>query len=127
MAHPTPYNAWSSWSRSLRWSPRPLTRADWMVDIARAGRHSSILHQTESAAVGVGDGCDQPAATNVARRLLHSGACGAHLGQLRLDVRHVPVGDRRGHPLPSSAWDQPDVLAGGLGADVVGLAGLRPD
>src|SRR5438874_6358451 len=91
------------------------------------GRHSSVLQQPEDVAIGVGDGGHQAAATDVAHGLLHGGTGGGHLGQLRLDVRHVPVGHRRGHALRSTARHQPDVLALGLEADVVGLVGLRRD
>src|ERR1035437_7850275 len=45
-------------------------------------------------AVGVGDGGHQAAATDVVRGLLHGGTRGGHLGQLRLEVRHVPAGHR---------------------------------
>ena len=55
---------------------------------------SAVLKQPEDVAVGVGDGGHQAAATDVVRGLLHGGARGGHLGQLRLDVRHVPVGHR---------------------------------
>ena len=54
----------------------------------------SVLHQPEDVAIEVGDGGHQAAATDVVRGLLHGGAGGGHLGQLRLDVRHVPVGHR---------------------------------
>jgi hypothetical protein len=47
--------------------------------------------------------------------------------RLRLEIRHVPVGHRRGHALRSAARHQPDVLALGLEADVVGPVGLRQD
>ncbi|MGH3180697.1 MAG: Lrp/AsnC family transcriptional regulator [Streptosporangiaceae bacterium] len=67
----------------------------------------------------------RPPAPLPARYLGCAGARGGHLGQLRLDVRHVPVGHRRGHALRSTARHQPDVLARGLEADVVGLVGLR--
>ena len=59
---------------------------------AAAGRRSWVLEQPEDVAVGVGDGGHQPAATDVARGLLHGGTGGGNLGQLRLDVRHLPVG-----------------------------------
>ena len=42
----------------------------------------------------VGDGGNEAAAADVVRRLLHRGTRRGHLGQLRLDVRHVPVGHR---------------------------------
>src|SRR5215470_8222791 len=91
----------------------------------RAGRRSSILNQPENIAVEVGEGGHLAAATNVARELLHGGTRGGHLGQLRLDVRHLPVGHRRGHTLRPAARHQPDVLALGIEPDVVGLVGLR--
>src|SRR5271155_3841483 len=59
-----------------------------------AGRGSSVLNQPEDVSVGVGEGGHQPATTDVVRGLLHGGARGGHLGQLRLNVRHVPVGHR---------------------------------
>jgi hypothetical protein len=37
---------------------------------------------------------------------------GSHLGQLRLEVRHVPAGHRRAQALRSTARHQPDVLTG---------------
>jgi hypothetical protein len=40
------------------------------------------------------------------------GTRGTHLGQLRLEVRHVPVGHGRGHALRSTARHQPGVLTG---------------
>ena len=58
------------------------------------GRHSSVLKQPEDVAVGVGDGGHQATTTDVVRGLLHGGTRGGHLGQLRLDVRHVPVRHR---------------------------------
>src|SRR6266511_5390573 len=90
-----------------------------------ASRHSRVLKQPEDVAIGVGDGGHQAAPTYVARGFLHGGTRGGHLGQLRLDVRHVPVGHRRGHALRSTARHQPDVLARGLEADVVGPVGRR--
>src|ERR1700724_3591688 len=87
--------------------------------------HSPVLEQPEDVAIGVGDGGHQAAATDVVRGLLHGGTRCGHLGQLRLDVRHLPVGHRRGHALRSTARHQPDVLTGGLEADVVGPVGLR--
>jgi len=86
-----------------------------------------VLKQPEDVAIRVGDGGHQAAATDVVRGLLHGGTGGGHLGQLRLDVRHVPVGHRQGHAPRSTARHQPDVLARGLEADVVGLVGLRRD
>ncbi len=58
------------------------------------GWYSRVLKQPEDVAVGVGDGGHQAAAADVVRGLLHGGTRGGHLGQLRLDVRHVPVGHR---------------------------------
>src|SRR4051794_29810189 len=90
----------------------------------RGGR-SSVLQQPEDVAVRVGDGGHETAAADVVGGLVHLGAGGGDLGELRLDVGHVPVGDRRGHALRPAAGDQPDVLAGGLEADVVGRVALR--
>src|SRR4051794_13610685 len=90
-----------------------------------SGRRSSVLKQPEDVAIGVGDGGHHAAATDVVRGLLHGGTSGGHLGQLRLDVRHLPVGHRARHALRPTARQQPDVLARGLEADVVGLVGLR--
>src|SRR5829696_5742770 len=84
---------------------------------------SPVLKQPEDIAIGVGDGGHQAAATDVVRGLLHGGARGSHLGQLRFDVRYVPVGHRRGHAPRPAARHQPDVLARDLEADVVGLIG----
>src|SRR3954471_11293577 len=86
---------------------------------------SPVLKQPEDVAIGVGDGGHQAAATDVARGLLHGGARRGHLRELRLDVRPMPVGHRRGHALRSTARHQPDVLARRLEADVVGVVGLR--
>src|SRR6516164_10617376 len=57
-------------------------------------RCSPVLNQPEDIAVGVGHGGHQTPAADVARRLLRGGARSCHFGQLRLDVGHVPVGDR---------------------------------
>jgi hypothetical protein len=86
---------------------------------------SWVLEQPEHVAVGVGHGGDQPATADVVGGLLEGGAGGGHLGQLRVEVRYVPVGHRARHGLRSPAGHQPDVLAGDLEADVVGLVGLR--
>ena len=124
----------SSMLTSLRLFTRaPCTRIrSWLSATCSAGDRvssssASLIgpEQPEHVAVGVGDGGHQAAATDVVRGLLHRGACGGHLGQLRLEVRHVPVGHRRGHALRSTARHQPDVLARGLEADVVGRVGLR--
>src|SRR6266700_7958719 len=122
---------------SLRLFTRaPCTRIrSWLSASCSAGAgvsvlvamHSPVLKQPEDVAVGVGDGGHQATATDVAHGLLHGGTGSGHLGQLRLDVRHVPVGHRRGHALRSTARHQPDVLTGGLEADVVGPVGLRRD
>src|SRR5215467_5229813 len=93
----------------------------------RAGRRSSILNQPENIAVGVGEGGHLAAATNVARELLHGGTRGGHLGQLRLDVRYLPVGHRRCHRLRSTARHQADVLALDIESDVIGRVALRRD
>src|SRR5580704_950118 len=84
----------------------------------RRGR-SRVLKQSEDVAIGVGDGGHQAATTDIVRGFLHGGARGGHLGELRLDVRHLPEGHRRGHALRSTAGHQPDVLALGLEADVI--------
>jgi hypothetical protein len=81
------------------------------------------LEQPEDVVIGVGDGGHQAAATDVARRLLHAGAHRGHLGQLRLEVRNMPVGGRRGHALRSTARYQADVLALCLEADVFVIGG----
>src|SRR5215469_11520891 len=54
-----------------------------------AGRRSAVLKQTENVAVGVGDGCYEAAATDVAHGVFYIGAGLGHLGELRLDVRHM--------------------------------------
>jgi len=68
---------------------------------------------------------ENAAATDVVRSLLHGGPRGGHLGQLRLDVRDVPVVHRRGHALLRAVRHQPDVLARGVVADVVRRVVLR--
>src|SRR5918997_3211407 len=128
----------SSTLTSLRLFTRaPCTRIrSWLSAMCSAGDCVSVLvamlivflavlEQPEDVAVGVGDGGHQAAATHVVRGFLHGGTRGGYLGQLRLDVRHVPVGHRRSHALRSTARHQPDVLSRGLEADVVGLIGLR--
>src|SRR4051794_31083526 len=106
---------------SLRLFTRaPCTRIrSWLSAACSAGRclsvvvamlilpPSSVLKQPEDVAIGVADGSHQAAATHVARGLLHGGPGSGHLGQLRLDVRHVPVGHRRGHALRSTARHHP--------------------
>src|SRR5580704_4102257 len=91
----------------------------------RRYRPSSVLKQPKDVAIRVGDGGHQAAAADVAYGILRGGTCRGHLGQFRLDVRHVPVGHRRGHALRCTARYQPDVLAGDLVADVVGRVVLR--
>src|SRR6186713_2713956 len=59
---------------------------------------SAVLQQPEDVAVGVGERGYQAAAADVARGLLEGATRGGDLGQLRLDVGDVPVGDRRAHP-----------------------------
>src|SRR6202035_1615471 len=90
-------------------------------------RRSSVLKQPEDVAIGIGESGHQAATTDVVRGFLHGGARGGHLGQLRLDVRHLPEGHRRGHALGSTARHQPDVLALGLEANVIVRVGLRRD
>ncbi len=72
--------------------------AGWSRPVAQlvglASGASSVLDQPEDVAVEVGDGGHQAAAADVVRGLLHGGTGGGHLGQLRLDVRHVPEGHR---------------------------------
>src|SRR5215813_4881507 len=87
------------------------------------GHSLGILKQPEDVAVGVGDGGDQATATDVVRGFLYGGTRSGHLGQLRLDVRHVPVGHRRGHA--AAARHQPDVLPRDIEADVVRRVVLR--
>jgi hypothetical protein len=53
-----------------------------------------VLKQPEDVPVEVGDGGHQATAPDVAGRILQGGASGGHLGQLCLDVGHVPVGHR---------------------------------
>src|SRR5918992_5062956 len=79
---------------------------------------SLVLNQPKDVAIGVGDCGRQPAATDVARGLLHGGTGSGHLGQLRLDIRHVPVGHGRRDALLPTARNQPDLLALGFEADV---------
>src|SRR5947209_124012 len=100
-----------------------------MRELVSAGcpSSSSVLKQPEDVAIGVGDGCHEAAATYVAHGLLHGGTGSGHLGQLRLDVRHLPVGHRTVHALWSTARQQPDVLARGLEPDVILRVGLRRD
>src|SRR3954453_7548428 len=58
-------------------------------------RCSAILQQTEDVAMGVGEGGHETAGADVVRGLGDGGPGSRHLGELRLDVGHVPVGDRR--------------------------------
>src|SRR6266516_6587959 len=114
--------AFSSWARSFI-APRSssvnpsnflsiavVLLADFCVSFiagflpceSSGGRQSWVLKQPEDVAIGVGDGGHQAAATYVAHGLLHGGTGSGHLGQLRLDVQHVPKGHRRGHALRST-------------------------
>src|SRR3977135_186374 len=52
----------------------------------------AVLDQAEDVAIRVGHAGHQAATTHVAGGLVQGGARGDHLGQLRVDVRHVPVG-----------------------------------
>jgi hypothetical protein len=81
---------------------------------------SLVLKQPEHVAIGSVTVATQAAAPDVAHGLLHRGTGSGHLSQLRLEVRYVLVGHRRGHALRSTARYQPDVLALGLEADVSG-------
>jgi hypothetical protein len=65
------------------------------------------------------------ATIDVAHRLGNGRSARAHLGELRLDVGHVPVSHRRGHPPRPPARHQPDVLARHVEADVVVPVVLR--
>src|SRR5208283_852150 len=58
------------------------------------GRLSPVLKQPEDVAVGVGDRGNQAAVADVTRGLVHSSTRSGQSGQLRLDIRHVPVGNR---------------------------------
>src|SRR5215207_3504002 len=51
----------------------------------------SVLKQPEKVAIRVADGCNEAAATDVAHGLGNGRSGRGHLGELRLDVRHVPV------------------------------------
>src|SRR5215475_6401246 len=95
----------------------------WVVR-ARCPLRSPVLNQPEDVAVGVGEGGHEAATADVVRLLLHRGAGSGHLGQLRFDVRHVPVSHRRGHALRPAAWHQPDLLALCLEANVIRPVGL---
>ncbi len=98
-------SAFSSWARSFIAARSSAVNPGFVVvffvvffsaimEPPCRGSVSAVLQQPEDVAVGVGDGGDQAAATDVARGILHGGTGGGHLGQLRLDVRHVPVGHR---------------------------------
>src|SRR5215470_14846074 len=58
------------------------------------GQGSRVLDQPEDIAIGVSESGYQAAGTDVTRGLFDRGARGGHLGQLRFDVRHVPVSHR---------------------------------
>src|SRR5438445_2521897 len=133
-----PWNLWAPATRRARRGVRPTSgrRASARRRAARSprarpgcgagrsagagGRHSTVLKQPEDVAIGVGDGGHQAAATDVVRGLLHGGTRGGHLGQLHLEVRHVPVRHPRGPALRSTARPQPDTLARRLAPDVGG-------
>ena len=88
----TRYGAPSAEALATQTSMSWMSRCSVRDDAERAGagsRHSSVLKQPEDVAIGVGDGGHQAAATDVVRGLLHGGTHGGHLGQLRLEVRHV--------------------------------------
>src|SRR4051794_14000873 len=59
------------------------------------GGSGLVLDEAEDVAVGVGEGGDEATAAVLARGVLHGGAGGGHLGELRLDVGDVPVRHRR--------------------------------
>src|SRR6266545_33336 len=85
----------------------------------------SVLKQPENVAIRVADGGHQAAATDVAHGLGNGRSHRGRLGELRLDVRHVPESDRRGHPLRPPARHQPGALARHVEADVVVRVVLR--
>jgi len=89
--------------RSLLSAERMLTAARAEFLLARATGCSRVLKQAEHVAIGVGHARHQAPATNVAHGLIDGGTGSGHLGQLRLDVGHVPVGHRRAHALRPTA------------------------
>src|ERR1700722_10545227 len=116
MAHP----------RSNNWPPRcpgrwsSGARCPYDAELAGVAHlRSSVLREPEHIAIGVLEGCDEAASTDVADRLMCRGPGGDHLGQLRLDVRHLPVGDGGSHPLCLTPRHEPDVLARDIEPDVV--------
>ena len=93
---------------------------------ARGRRHRSWSRPRTLPSGSVTVATRRPPPTSCAGSLTR-GAGRGHLGQLRLDVRHVPVGHRRRHALRAAARHQPDVLALDVEADVVGAVGRRLD
>ena len=83
----TPISLGCSRARQARGSDRGCRQRE-------APFRSSVLNQPEDVAVGIGERGHQTPATNLVRSLFHTGAGGGHLGELPLDVRHVPVGHR---------------------------------
>src|SRR5437588_12096267 len=105
---------------------KPVDPDPFLEDFVSAiVNHLAVLNQSEDVAVGIGDRSHDAAATDVVWGLLHGGAGGRDIGQFRLNVRHVPIGHRRGHALRPTARHQPDVLAGYVEAHVVGRVRLR--
>src|SRR5580704_19013555 len=70
---------------------------------------SAILDQAEDVAVRVGECGHEAAAPDISRGLLQRRTGSGDFGELRLDIRHVPVRDGRGHP--TTAWYEPDLLS----------------
>ena len=93
---------------------------------ALAGGHRSCSSPRTLPSGSVTVATRRPPPTSCAGSLTVAPGAG-HLGQLRLDVRHVPVGHRRGHALRAAARHEPDVLALDVEADVVRRVGLRRD
>src|SRR5579884_2417838 len=96
-------SAFSSWARS-RIAARssavnPFDALFPDVRVSAIPNLLPVLQQPEHIAIRVADGGDQAAAADVAHGILDRCAGGRHLGELRLDVRDVPVRDRRGDPL----------------------------
>src|SRR3954469_9055546 len=88
------------WTRITSWVSATCGAGDGVSGLVAIviGR-GSVLDQPEDVAVRITERGHETAAADVVGGLVGAGAGGRHLGQLRLDVGHVPVGDRRLHAL----------------------------
>src|SRR5581483_12528566 len=77
----------------------PALGADAAPNAGSAGECSGVLEQPDDVAVRVREGGDAAAAADLAHGFVDGATGGRHLGQLGLDVVHLPVRDGRCHVL----------------------------